>query len=463
MNPNLIRSMASSPAIFRQNLQLPGAHGVVNCAESLADFQRNWFEALDPALVAVSRGEKPTIGRFWAEWTKGCGKDTTIAMGLLWLLAFSPRLLNCQVAAVDGDQADELRKVAKGILAKNEWLDEVIEIQAGRIVNRRTESQVEIIAADTAGSHGARPDVLLINELAHISKTEFVENLLDNAAKVPHGVVIVATNAGFKASWAWKLREAYRTSPRWHFSQYSQPAPWIDAAELAERKRVSTNNRYLRLWWGVWTSSAGDAFDETDLLAAVTQTDRMNGYESANGWRFVGGLDLGISHDHSALVVLGARFETQRVQLANCWSWKPPRGGKVDLASVQWAIMDAHRQYKLETLFYDPYQAELMAQQLRSGCRGMKVEPMNFVGSNLARMATVAMEAFRSRRVDLYPDPRLLDDLRRLTIEEGKSYGHRLTSTRDTDGHCDLATAFVIALPGAIEAAGTRRKTIIVA
>lgn len=455
--------MATSPALFRQHLQLPGAHGVVNCAESLADFQRDWFSALDPALLAVSRGEKPTIGRFWAEWTKGCGKDTTIAIGLLWLLAFCPRLLNCQVAAVDSDQADELRKVTKGILAKNEWLNEVIEVQNWRIINRRTESQVEIIAADTAGSHGARPDVLLINELAHISKTEFVENLLDNAAKVPHGVVIVATNAGFKQSWAWKLREAYRASSRWHFSIHSQPAPWIDEAELADRKRVSTNNRYLRLWWGVWTSSAGDAFEEADLIAAVTKTDRMNGYESAQGWRFIGGLDLGISHDHSGFVVLGARFETQRVQLANAFSWKPPRGGKVDLAAIQATIVAAHRQYKLETVFYDPYQAELMGQQLRVACRGMNVEPMNFVGANLAKMATVAMESFRSRRIDLYPETRLLDDLRRLTIEEGKSYGHRLSSTRDSDGHCDLATAFVIALPGAIEAAATRRKTIIVA
>src|SRR5262249_25925810 len=105
-----LSQLTTNPAIFRRHLVLPGAHGPVPCEESLADFQREWFAALDPALVAVARGEKPATGKFWFGATKGAGKDSCLAVAMLWLIAFSPRLLTCQVAAVDLEQSDELRK-----------------------------------------------------------------------------------------------------------------------------------------------------------------------------------------------------------------------------------------------------------------------------------------------------------------------------------------------------------------
>jgi len=80
------------------------------------------------------------------------------------------------------DQADELRKAAKDILRLNPWLATRIEIQSWKIICNATASECEIIAADVAGSHGARPDVLILNELSHVTKQEFAENLLDNAA-----------------------------------------------------------------------------------------------------------------------------------------------------------------------------------------------------------------------------------------------------------------------------------------
>jgi hypothetical protein len=64
------------------------------------------------------------------------------------------------------------------------------------------------------------------------------------------------------------------------------------------------------------------------------------------------------------------------------------------------------------------------------------------------------MDVFRSRRLELYNHPALIADLGRLTIEE-KSYGHRLSAVRNASGHADLATALAIALPLAVERAGS--------
>ena len=76
-----------------------------------------------------------------------------------------------------------------------------------------------------------------------------------------------------------------------------------------------------------------------------------------------------------------------------------------------------------------------------------------FTGKNLDLMATTLLDVFRSRRIELFNCPPLIADLRRLTIEE-KSYGYRLSATRDEAGHADTATAFAIALPIAVEMLG---------
>src|SRR6185503_3267656 len=105
--------------------------------------------------LAVARGHKPSVGRFWWEATKGASKDSDLACCLLWLLAFTARPLLCQVGAADADQAGELRKAAKDVLRLNPWLTTRVEILNWRIVCDATGASCEIIAADVAGFHGA--------------------------------------------------------------------------------------------------------------------------------------------------------------------------------------------------------------------------------------------------------------------------------------------------------------------
>ena len=212
-----LQQLANDPMLFFDQLRIPSAHGDAVFGDVMADFQRERFEQLSPALLAVRAGEKPPIGRYWWTATKGVSKDSDLACCLLYLLAFTPRPLTCHVGAADRDQAAELKKAAVDILRLNSWLAELVEAKSYTLRNRLTESTCEIIAADVAGSHGARPSVLILNELSHIQKKEFAENLLDNATKVPRGLVCIATNAGFQDTWQWRWRERARLSDRWCF------------------------------------------------------------------------------------------------------------------------------------------------------------------------------------------------------------------------------------------------------
>ena len=434
MNVNKISRYVVNPGAFIADLVIPSAHGPRRFGDCMADFQRERFEAIVPALVAVAH---------WWEATKGASKDSDLACCLLWLLAFAKRPLDCQVGAADADQADELRKAARDVLHLNPWLAQRVTIQNRRIVCEATGAACDIIPADVGGSHGARPDVLIVNEISHVTKQEFAENLMDNAAKVPHGLVVVATNAGFISTWQHRWRELAVDSDRWFFHKFDKPAPWLDAAEIEEAKRRNSRSRYLRLWWGVWCSGAGDALDPDDIAAC---TDAKAGPLTANeqGFGWVAGLDLGIKNDRSALVVLGVDGTAERVRLAQCQAWSPGPAGEVDLEEVKLGVAQASLQYRNLIVGYDPHQCEYMAQTLRR--EGVNMLPVPFSGKNCDAMASAVLQFFRSRTITLYPDAELLSDLGRLMITE-KSYGFKLEAPRDKTGHADRATALAIALP----------------
>jgi hypothetical protein len=454
-SPDLFRRYASDFAAFCDDVMIPTSLGPVRFGDVMHDVQRKLIADLAPSLLAIATGKMPPRPKFWAEMAKSWGKDLVTGLAILWLLMFARRSVRCQLGAADQDQAAETHRSIVGVLncRGNEWQRALIETPNNRILCKTTNSDAEVLAADVQGSHGAvGVDLLCLNELHAVTKWTFIENLADNASKNRACVTIACTNAGFKNHPAWKWREIARTSPRWSFHQVCEPPPWVDPAEIEEAARRNSTERYRRLWWGVWSSGSGDALDEADIQAAI-DSGLAPLLGPTDGLSFVAGLDLGIRHDHSALVVLGAHHATQRIRLAFAQSWAPNTiTGKVDLIAVQQAVADAHGRFRLTKLLYDPYQAELMAMQLhRDIC--LPVEPMQFSGANLNLMATTLLEVFRSRRVDLFPQAtQLAADLRRLTIEE-KQYGHRLSATSDSTGHADTATAFAICLPGAVSLA----------
>jgi phage terminase large subunit-like protein len=432
---------------FIQGLDIPSASGTKLFRDCMQEFQRDTFQDIAPSLHAIRDGQMPPKRRFWIERTKKASKDGDLGACLLWLTAFPRRPLYIQVGAADRDQAGIVRRRIKDLLHLNSWLNEFVEVQNYKVRHKRGLAEVDILAADAAGAHGETPDLLVLNELSHVTKDEFLENLMDNATGVPRGVVIIATNAGFKNKMAGRWRDLYENDPEWAMHVWNKPSPWLLEQDIAEARRRNSKSRYARLFHGVWSSGKGDALDP-DKLASIFRVDIQPMDKREEGWQYISGLDLGVSHDHAGLVVLGIHTGQRRLRIAAMWHWRPPEGGEIDLSSVEEAQLAAHRRFRLHWAGYDPHQAKLMAQRLQRA--GVPMREMPFGPANLTLMANTLKQVVESGQLECYPDKVLELDLSKLDIVE-KPYGYKLEATSDEDGHADVATALVIALPTAIQ------------
>jgi len=438
---------------FMYGLTIPAATGKCLFLNCIVDFQREFFEDIGPSLRALLDGKRPEKRRFWMERTKKAAKDSDLAVCVVWLMAFSRRPLKCQICASNRRQAGIIEDRVVELLYYNPWLNEFVEVIQGTIRNKQMQRAVwtRIEATGSAGeAQGQTPDLLILNELVHVEKWSTMETHMNNADGVPSGIVIVATNAGVKGTAAETWRKNALANPgRWRTHLWSQPTPWASSDDIAEAKiRHPLGGEFERLWNGKWISGAGDALKDDDIRQCFDSSlQPASGAES--GWDYVAGIDIGVHHDHTGLVILGVHRLRRKIRVVEMQDWKPGRRTKkVDLIGVQQECLRLHRLFRIGWFGYDPHQAELMVQNL--SLKGIPMRAVPFTEKNLVLMAETLIQVVESGILECYEDARLLGDFGKFNLVK-KSYGYRLEATSDETGHADVGTALVIALPQAVK------------
>lgn len=464
MDSATLQRLASDPAEFRAQLVIDADGGPRRLADCLDDWQRDDFAALDGGWRRVvglaADGAKQ---RAYLERPRGHSKTSDLAVMVTWVLFAAKRQLAGVAAAADRDQGRLLRDAVAKLVSLNAWLAGLLDVQAYRVVNVRTGSDLQILSCDAPSSYGLTPSFAVVDELTHHRTEELWVSILSAAAKRSDCMLVVISNAGTGQgeSWQWRIREAARTDDGWYFHSLDGcRASWISPRHLAEQRRLLPPIQFDRLWANRWTSGSGDALVEDDITAAVTR--RKPWTKAKRGWIFTAGLDVGLSKDSCALVAVGKCIGEQwlverangdeivsrvpatgRLRLASVTLWKPERGRRISLAAVERSILRLHEHFELASLAFDPWQAEYLIDRL-SGA-GVPCERVPASGGNLQAMATSLLDCFTVRTIDLYPHERLMSDLRNLRIQE-RSYGCRLTSPRGPNGHGDAATALALAI-----------------
>jgi len=480
---------ASDPAAFRADLTVD----VDGVARRFGDVMDPWqaadFALLDPAL-AICNGRNANVGgpvldvrmRAFLERGRGHSKTTDLAVMACWALAFSTRPLKGYAYAADRDQARLLRDAAATIVRLNPWLGMILDVGPGKIVNKAVDHPGEggiltIEASDVGSSYGILPDLIIADELVHWEEKAgegLWHSLISSAAKRSNCLLVVISNAGFVDSWQWNAREVARTDEAWLFSRLDGPqASWLSPERLAEQRRMLPRIAYARLWDNQWSSSGGDALTPDDINAAFLDgLNPMTGNES--GWLFVAGVDLGLTRDFSAVVVLGVPSGggAGKIRLAHHKVWRP-QGAKIDLMEIELYLLGLDQRFGLEFCASDPWQAELLLQRLDADAGHRSRNHRRIYGSqpwtreipptatNLREIATLTIECFQDHRLHCYECEPLKRDLLKLRVEERQSgQTFRLTSPRDGEGHGDCFSAFANALLIAHEIAGKRPNIV---
>lgn len=479
-----LKSLQSSPSAFRSALRID-ADGSPTCLGDVLDlFQLRDFQALDPGwqMVAGQDVDSPVYQRAWLERPRGHSKSSDIAAMVSWALFASRRKIAGVAAAASKEQARILRNAVDSVVRLNPWISRILKVDNYRVRNIHTGSTLDILSSDDSTSYGLLVDFVVCDELTHWSNDGLWTSLFSASAKRQNCLLCIITNAGFGQTWQWDLRESIRQDSSWYFSRLNGPtASWITAERLAEQRRLLPSIAYRRLWLNQWTSGSGDALTEADIAAAMTLPGPTSVPEK--GWAYAAGLDLGLSRDKAALVLVGKHlgyveetplprrrlspvqealiaageldvpereFEetyvpaTNRLKLAFVQVWSPSDyGGKVKIEDIETTITDIDRRFPGLQIGCDPWQAAYLIERLQKA--GVAVQGVDFTGPNLKSMCSATLEAFTERNLTLYEHADLKTDLENLRVEE-KSYGCRLVSPRGPNGHGDAATALAIAL-----------------
>ena len=454
--------------LFVRCLIIPSAQGRRLFDSCIQSFQVEGFTALAPSLYAVRDGRMPPIRRFWFERTKKAAKDSDIAACLLWLMAYPVRPVLAQVCAANQKQAGIIKRRASDLLHYNPWLQEHVQIQQNKILNVNRMGEVVIEATDASGgAHGETPDLLILNELVHVARWQAMKDHFNNADGVPRGVVIVSTNAGIKGTQAEVWRKTALASDvekhkdgRWCVQIWNTPCPWLDKQDVEEaRKRDPIGADFARLFRGQWVSGIGGAVTED----VIDRAFRLQGEtrKPEVGWLYVAGLDLGISHDHSGVVLLGVNEQEQLIKVCRLRGFVPevPNDKKVlevDSEAVERYCLDLFEMFHPRWFGYDPNAGgSFMAQRLRR--RGVPMRELSFSStSNQTAMATAFVTSMNDNKLLCYEDPegRLRRDFGKFNIRHDPPSKYKLVAVSDDHGHADVGVALVICLPEAISMLG---------
>lgn len=141
----------------------------------------------------------------------------------------------------------------------------------------------------------------------------------------------------------------------------ANPASWVTEEFLARQAANSdlTDAEVLQLHGCVWADSVGAWIDP-----GLWQMGFEGGAAIPVGARVAVGVDVGINHDSTAVVVAWKRDEDDRVLLGDCAIWDPREIGKVRISEVEEHLRKLADRYVIAGVLYDPRFFERSAEDL---------------------------------------------------------------------------------------------------
>jgi hypothetical protein len=404
-----------------------------------ASFQRNDAQAIltglapsDPRMHFLTR-------------PRGGSKTTDLAAVLLVvLLTQAPRRSTSHAYARDQDQAVLLLDALRA-LAERSHVAALLDVGAATVTVKATGARLRVESADAASAYGRIPFFVVCDELAQWPTTRGAKTLWEaitsGLPKRRDSRLVVLTTAGDPAHWAGRIIAGARESERWRVSEVPGPLPWVDAADLAEQRRLLPASAYARLHLNQWTAAEDRLVSADDLRACVTLDGPLS-YNPAH--RYVIGLDIGLKNDRTVLTVAHAERRDSGgplVVLDRIVAMQGSPTKPVQLDDVERLALEASRSYGHARIRLDPWQGIGLAQRLRD--KGVAVEEWVFTAQSVGRLGQNLHLLLRDHRLALPNEQELIDELMMVRLRESAPGVYRLD--HDSGHHDDRAVSLGLA------------------
>lgn len=437
--------------------------------------RRDWQQQAHEAALGLGSFREGQL--VWVDGPTGSGKDQLIAGICLSVLHFAPPGFRVTMNSTDFDRAKDVIECAKGFLRRDRDCPEGVASRAGEasrkavwvgegITFTRTEIRhadrdivIECVATDGASASGARSDLFIMNEVQSWADPHGFRVWTETLArfrKKKAGRLVVFSNLPFtgKGDWRRDAWENARAKKGWHYIPVRlKDCPWITKDYIELQRKILPEIVFKRLYLCEPTDGRGELITPERYDAAVRDELAPALGPVQSGARIVG-CDLGVSHDHAAVVMLRITADAT-VVLERLTVWVPSAGQEVPLAEVESQLADYGAQWGARILL-DPSQGMLMLQNLIA--RGVNAEKIDSTPKNLNEQAQAVMDLFRDGRVRLWRDAGKTDlgdgrstELRQQLLDaelKEQQGGVRIVAKRTRLGHGDIMSAFALAALG---------------
>ena len=343
-------------------------------------------------------------------------------------------------------------KLKKSLLMNREqfkWVkifDDVIE-------NKRTNTVARVVAPNYKTSSGMNPNLVIFDELWAYEDTDSrnARKFFDEMTTVPtrkQPLTIIVSYAGHDEETL--IYEIYKRGlegkdkKMFFFWSHENLASWITKDYLdTQRKRLRANT-YLRLHENCWTSSE-ERFIDMEMWDECIDLNHHPPLPDKQAQLFIG-VDIGISHDTSAVVAVYK--EGNRLFLAKHRKWQPSRKNKIDLeATVESYIKELAEDFTIKEVRFDPYQFHRSAVTLRKEGINMVEFPQTL--DRLTLMSQNLFDLIKERNIVFYKDKELRQHAQKAVAKE-TSRGWRIVK-KQSSHKIDLIISLAMAALGCVQ------------
>lgn len=343
---------------------------------------------------------------------------------------------------------------------------------------------IQALAQAYRSAAGSRHSITVWDELWGVT-SELSHRMWDEMTPiptVPNSLRFIATYAGFEneSDLLWQLYlsgvgldehekglgqpiEALKDLPCWangrQFTYWNHEPimPWQTEEYIDEQMTSLRPSAFLRLHMNRWVTTHEEFIPVEWWDAAAKIYEASAALWSEHPLRefpIYIGVDAGVKRDCTAVVAVAYDATRAKLGLVEHHIWKPKQGEWFDLdATVEQALMDMNRRYRIASVGYDPSQLHQTMVRMRN--RGLPVHEFFQTVPAMTSASQLLYDLLKNRNLEAYPDEEARKHIQ-MAVAETNNRGFRIvkSSTKKTMQPVDFAIALAMAAYDAVDGGG---------